>query len=110
MRYRSVCGRNANMKKSSLLVIIIPLLIAGIVVGSVFVVRYFSPVPEESQAAPNPVPSVYPVLIDPTGKPEVGFDGLQPIAPVSDLRLEFEEASDSSGEDIESLEAEAAAF
>jgi flagellar basal body-associated protein FliL len=98
------------MKKSSLLVIIIPLLIAGVVVGSVFVVRYFSPVPEESQAAPNPVPSVFPAILDSTGKPEVGFDGLQPVSPVSDLRLELEEASDSSGQDIERLEQEAASF
>ncbi len=98
------------MKKSSVLVIIVPLLIAGIVVGSVLVVRYFSPVPEESKAALNPAPSVYPELIDPTGKPEVGFESLQPSEPVSDLRMEFETASDSSGEAIEILEREAASF
>ena len=95
------------MKKSSVMVIVIPLLITAIIVGSVFVVRYFSPVPEESRAAPNPVPSVFPELIVPTGKPEVGFDDLQPVAPVSDLRQEFEDTTDATGSGLEELESDA---
>lgn len=96
------------MKKSSVLVIVIPLLITAIIVGSVFIVRYFSPVPEESQAAPNPVPSVYPMIVVPTGKPEVGFEGIQPVAPVSDLRQEFEDAEDAATSGFDELENEAA--
>lgn len=89
------------------MVIIVPLVITAIIVGSVFVVRYFSPVPEESQAAPNPVPSVFPELTVPTGKPEVGFDGLQPVAPVSDLRQEFERTQDATGSGLDELESDA---
>lgn len=89
------------------MVIVIPLLITAVIVGSVFVVRYFSPVPEESQAAPIPVPSVFPESTVPTGKPEVGFDGLQPVAPVSDLRQEFEEAQDATDSGLEELESDA---
>lgn len=98
------------MKKSSVLVIVIPLLITAIIVGSVFVVRYFSPVPDASQAAPNPVPSVFPSILVPTGKPEVGFDGIQPVAPVSDLRQEFEAVEDASSSGLDELESDAAAL
>lgn len=94
------------MKKSSIWVVIIPLIIALLVIGSVFVVRSFSPVPETSQAA-NPTPASYPSLVVPTGKPEVGFDQVQPIAPVSDLRQEFNGASDSSQTQLDALEQEA---
>jgi hypothetical protein len=97
------------MKKSSLWVVIIPLLIALLVIGSVVVVRYFSPVPETSQAA-NPTPASYPALVVPTGKPEVGFDEMQPIAPVSDLRQEYNDASDSSQSEIDALEQEASSL
>ncbi len=103
MPYRSVCGPNDNMKKSSLWVIIIPIFIALLIVGSVFTVRYFSPVPETSQAA-NPTPASYPSLVVPSGKPEVGFEQMQPIAPVSDLRQELNDASDSSQSELEALE------
>jgi len=98
------------MKKSSPLVIIIPLIIALLVVGSVFIVRYFSPVPIESQAATNPTPASYPSLVVPTGKPEVGFSEIQSTTPVSDLRLELSGASDSSVTDLDALEKEASSL
>lgn len=98
------------MKKSSALVIIIPLIITAVIVGSVFVVRYFSPVPGESQAAPIPVPSVIPPILVPTGKPEVGFEGIQPVTPVSDLRQEFEDTEDASASGFEELEDDAASL
>jgi len=89
------------------LVIIIPLVIAVIIVASVVIVRYFSPVPKESQAAPNPTPANFPPLIVPTGKPVVGFDQLQSTTPVSDLRQELIDASDSGSSDLDSLGQEA---
>lgn len=97
------------MKKSSIWVIIIPLIIALLIIGSVVAVRYFSPVPETSQAA-NPTPASFPSLTVPSGKPEVGFDKMQPIAPVSDLRQEYEDASDSSESEIDALEKEASSL
>lgn len=96
--------------KSSPLVLIIPLLIAALIVGSVLVVRYLSPVPTESRAAANPIPASYPALFIPTGKPEVGFSQIQGTQPVSDLRASLESASDSGSLEFDSLEKEASSL
>ena len=77
--------------------------------SSVVVVRSLSPVPEVSEAA-NPTPASYPSLVIPTGNPAVGFDGLQPVAPVSDLRQEWESATDEGTAALDSLETEASSL
>lgn len=94
--------------KSSPLVIIIPLIIAALIVGSVFVVRYMSPQPLESRAAAQPTPASFPKLQVPTGVPEVGFGQLQPVAPVSDLRVSLENVQDDGMGEFDSLASEAA--
>lgn len=96
--------------KSSPLVIIVPFIIALLVVGSVIAVRYFSPVPQESQAVANPTPATFPSLIVPSGKPEVGFEQMQPIAPVSDLRQAFEDASDPGTSELDAVKQEASSL
>lgn len=98
------------MKKSSSLVIIIPLIIALLVVGSVVLVKYVSPVPKESEAVNIAVPKNIPRLVIPSGKPEAGFEKIQLTQPVSDLRLALDGASDSGNLDLESLEQEAASL
>lgn len=95
--------------KSSPFVIIVPLIIAGVIVASVLIIRTMSPLQTESKAALiSPTPANYPKLHVPTGKPEVGFDQIQPVAPVSDLRDTLEKASDSSLEEFDALASEAA--
>lgn len=99
------------MKKSSSLVIIIPLVIALLVVGSVMVVKYFSPVPEESRAfQPAPTAASIPKLAVPSGKPETGFDKMQPTTPVSDLRQSYEGVTDSGATDFDALKEEASSL
>jgi len=97
------------MKKSSPLVIIIPLIVALLVVGSVAVVKYFSPVPKESKAAtePMPTPAEIPAFTGEAGAPSSGFDEVEPSSPVSDLRNELDASVDSGDTDINLLEEEA---
>lgn len=97
------------MKKSSPLVIIIPLIVALLVVGSVVVVKYFSPVPKESKAAtePAPTPAEIPSFSGESGTPSSGFDEVGPSSPVSDLRNELDASADSGDADINLLEEEA---
>ena len=95
--------------KSSPFVIIVPLIIAGVVVVSVLIIRTMSPLQTESKAALiSPTPANYPKLHVPTGKPEVGFDQIQPVAPVSDLRASLENVADSDLLEFDNLASEAA--
>ena len=94
--------------KSSPLVIIVPLIIAALIVGSVLVVRYISPQPLESRAAARPTPASYPKLQVPTGVPDVGFGQLQPVAPVSDLRASLEDVNDDGMGEFDALASDAA--
>lgn len=105
-----MAGKQITMKKSSPFVLIIPLIIAIIVAVSVVVVRYFSPVPQENKAAPNPTPENIPPLIVPTSKPVVGFDQMQSTTPVSDLRDSLNQAADSGTSELDSLSQEAASL
>lgn len=99
------------MKKSSPLALIIPLIIALLIVGSVFIARYFSPVPKTSQAAVvMPTPGSLPKLSVPTGKPDVGFSLIQPIEPVSDLRQALDGAKADDTSEFDSLEKEASSL
>ncbi len=98
------------MKKSSPLVVIIPLIIALLIIASVLIVRYFSPVPEESRAAANPTPVSFPRVGVPTSKPIVGFEEVQSTTPVSDLRDSFNQASDGGTAVLDSLEQEASSL
>lgn len=97
------------MKKSSPLVIVIPLIIALIVVGSVAVVKYLSPVPKESKAATQTgtISSEIPSFSGSAGSPAAGFDALQQANPVSDLEEDLNASKDSGDSEINDLEKEA---
>ncbi len=95
--------------KSSPFVIIVPLAIAGVVVASVFIIRTMAPLQTESKAAAiSPTPADFPDVFVPTGKPQAGFEQLQPVAPVSELRQTLESTDDSDGTEFDSLSSDAA--
>lgn len=95
--------------KSSKLVIIVPLLVASLVVLGVFGVKYVTQSGAKTAVA-NPTPATLPLLKEPTGKPQVGFDKIQSTKPVSDLRKELDASKDSGTSDIDSLAADASAL
>lgn len=94
--------------KSSPLVIIVPLLIASIVVGGVVVSKYmFSAAKEDVVGNGSPTPAGIPPLYVPTGKPQVGFEVIQPMSPVSDLRQSLQTTEDDGMTEFDSLMSEA---
>jgi hypothetical protein len=102
------------MKKSSLLVITIPLLIVGALIAGVFVLRTMNSEIKSIQqsntmTAPEQIPS-----LSTTGaaKPVSGFGKLQPTqGPVSDLRTQYDASSDDGGvKNLNDLEQQAASL
>lgn len=103
-----VHGRRKNNMKSSPYVIIVPLVIALLIVGSVLVLKYMSPVSQETKAAlVSPTPAGFPVLHVPTGKPSAGFEAIQPVSPVSDLRQSLQTTEDEGLPEFDSLTSDA---
>lgn len=98
------------MKRSSALVIVIPLVVVFIVVGLVFVMRVKS---KASEPVEVPTSLVVPKLKeDPAGKPTSGFSVTTGVAsPVSDLEADLNGAEPTDdASDIESLQNEADAL
>lgn len=93
------------MKKSSSLVVIIPLVLAALVVGGVLAAKYAFPVTKESAMSANvsPTPAGIPSLHVPTGKPQAGFGAIQPVSPVSDLRQSLQTTGDEGLSEFDSL-------
>ncbi len=86
------------MKKSSLLVIIIPLVIAALLVGSVYVLRHLVSYQDQEhsieQLTPVPIPSL---SVSNGGKPVTGFGNLQSANPVSDLHQQYDAVTNDAG-------------
>lgn len=97
------------MKRSSSLVIIIPLVVAGIVIGLVFVMRVKS---KASEPIAYPTATTVPALQDGAGKPTNGFSvTTASVSSVSDLETDLQNAlptNDTS--EIQTLQNEASAL
>lgn len=101
------------MKSSSPWVILIPLAAAFLVVGSVVVVKYMSPVPKEGKAAMNaqPTPANIPSFSGSASAPASGFEAINPSSPVADLHKELNGLAGENGDtDLKLLEEEANAL
>ncbi len=85
------------MKKSSILVITIPLVIVVLIIAGVFVMRMVNrPAPESVQLPAAPAAQIPPVASN-GSKPTVGFGNLQAEDPVSDLSRQFDTTADDGG-------------
>lgn len=99
------------MKKSSSLVIIIPLSVAAIVIGLVFVMRITS---KASEPVSSPIEVRIPALKDDAVKPATGFTTTTTSAqssPVSDLETDLNKAAPTNDtEEFDTLQNEASAL
>ena len=100
------------MKKSSSLVIIIPLVVAAIVIGLVFVMRVKS---KASEPVTNPIEVRIPALKDEAVKPASGFNttttNSSQTSPVSDLETDLNGAAPTNDtEEFDTLQNEASAL
>jgi len=85
------------MKKSSILVITIPLVIVGCVIAAIVVLRVMSTKQSVPAAPVTTAPAVIPPLSTSSGKPTVGFGNLQQANPVSDLQQQYDASTDDGG-------------
>lgn len=100
------------MKKSSIFVITIPLLVVGTIIVGVFVWRTMNPEIKSVQQSNTVVPQQIPSLSTTGTKPTSGFGKLQPTqGPVSDLRTQYDASGDDGGvKSLNDLEQQAASL
>lgn len=97
MQRHSDAQENA-MKKSSVFVFVIPLIVVGVIISGVAVWHTLS-VSKSSKESSFPIHSDdIPLLPATSGKPVVGFGNLQSADPVSDLQAEYDSLIDDGGE------------
>lgn len=97
------------MKRSSTLVIIIPLTVVAIIIGLVFVMRISS---KASEPVALPTEATIPLLKDDSGKPTNGFTVTTGRASsVSDLEMDVNMTADTNdNSEIDELQTEASAL
>lgn len=86
-----------------MLVITVPLVIAGFIVVGVLVYRSVINTGDHSRTTVSIAPVAIPSLSATNRKPNVGFGSMQSAHPVSDLRQQYDASSDDGG--ISSLDA-----
>lgn len=99
------------MKKSSLLVILVPVMVALMVVAIVGAKRFqlaSTPTVTIPSVVVSPTPGV-PSLTGKTGAPTTGFSGMS-AKPVSDLRKSFEATDYSDTSDLDGLSKDVSAL